>query len=64
MKLVINNTKDEKSDRLGLADMFVLSDFLFQKWITYGFRYSIVNIKESGKADRADVKLIELVRAA
>ena len=64
MKLVINNTKDEKTDKLGLADMFVLSDFLFQKWISYGFRYSIVNLKERGNVSKADIKLIELVRAA
>ena len=30
LKLVINNTRDaDKSELLGLADMFVLSDFLF-----------------------------------
>ena len=64
LKLVINNTREDQSDQLGLADMFVLSDFLFQKWIAYGFRLSIVKIKESGRVTKADTRLLELVRAA
>ena len=61
---MIYNTREEKAGRLGLADMFVLSDFLYQKWLAYGFQYAYARIREGGHANSAEIKLIELVRAS
>ena len=54
LKRVINNTRDLVSEQLSLADMFVLSDFLFQKWLCYGFKYCLVFLKENETVFQAD----------
>ena len=44
--------------------MFVLSDFLFQKWLCHGFRYCLIWMKETNLISGADQRLIDLVRSS
>ena len=44
--------------------MFVLSDFLFQKWLGYGFKYCLIWMKETNLISGVDQRLIDLVRSS
>ena len=62
--MMLTNTRDEISSKLGLADMFVLSDFLFQKWLCYGFKYCLIWMKEANLISGAESRLVDLVRSS
>jgi len=40
------NTKEGDDTVLSLADAYVLSGFYIQKWVAFGFRYCLTELKK------------------
>jgi hypothetical protein len=44
---IIENTKEGDAGVLSLADTYVLTGFFIQKWIAYGFRWCLQQLRQS-----------------
>lgn len=51
---IIENTKEGDAKVLSLADAFVLTGFFIQKWIVFGFRWCLNQLRETLKGSLSD----------
>ena len=44
---IIENTKEGDAGTLSLADAYVLTGFFIQKWVSFGFRWCLTQLRKS-----------------
>ena len=51
LKEIICNTKEGDQSVLTLADSFVITGFFIQKWVAFGFRWCLSQLKDKLKGN-------------
>ena len=67
LKEIITNTKEGDYNVLSLADSFVITGFFIQKWVAFGFRWCLSQLRSTLKGTLSEAqgaRLVECIRVA